>query len=588
MSARNIGRTLLVIIALIAGVVRVADYEIVQAQAQSSTASAKPASAQTSITTLKVTSRETVVDVTVTDKDGKPVHGLTRGDFTVQEDGKEQPIRSFEEFGSVTPAPTATSRKLPPNTYTNFQQAPPSSAVNILLLDFVNTSIGRNPGATPIGIGDAIKMQRHVKEDAIKYLQRIPSGTRVAVLAMTYPGRLRILQGVTSDPTLLIAAVNSLEYNLAGSPSIDMTLESMKQIASVASQIKGRKNLIWLTYGLLGMTDPIACGVCDLYVREFHQYFGLLTDAQVTVYTVDARGLYTQGSNLEQSEEMLSQESVAEAGGGIAYYNSNDLEMGIAKAVENGSHYYTLTYVPPGTEYDGRHHTINVTLNPARPGVQLIYRDSYYAEDPATLLPKPVLTLTADAPPADAGNMNAAMSRSMPTSTQLLFDVKVEANTEPPSPTDPAIMGSRSQAEEQAPDPLRPALRNARRPDHIQARSGRDPQRRTHLRRCRIRQRRGAGEQPWPDLPASSLRRRVPAVHRDAVPVLSADRPAARPALRPHRHPRCRLQQSRHAGDSVVGWKRLNVAEAGGSDSSNWRGQSPLVDEHTSLDPTPT
>jgi VWFA-related protein len=429
-------------IALFAGVVRVAGYVIVQAQAQSSTASAKPASAQTSITTLKVTSRETVVDVTVTDKDGKPVHGLTRGDFTVQEDGKEQPIRSFEEFGSVTPAPTATSRKLPPNTYTNFQQAPPSSAVNILLLDFVNTSIGRNPGATPIGIGDAIKMQRHVKEDAIKYLQRIPSGTRVAVLAMTYPGRLRILQGVTSDPTLLIAAVNSLEYNLAGSPSIDMTLESMKQIASVASQIKGRKNLIWLTYGLLGMTDPIACGVCDLYVREFHQYFGLLTDAQVTVYTVDARGLYTQGSNLEQSEEMLSQESVAEAGGGIAYYNSNDLEMGIAKAVENGSHYYTLTYVPPGTEYDGRHHTINVTLNPARPGVQLIYRDSYYAEDPATLLPKPVLTLTADAPPADAGNMNAAMSRSMPTSTQLLFDVKVEANTEPPSPTDPAIMGS--------------------------------------------------------------------------------------------------------------------------------------------------
>jgi hypothetical protein len=53
-----------------------------------------------------------------------------------------------------------------------------------------------------------------------------------------------------------------------------------------------------------------------------------------------------------------------------------------------------------------------------------------------------VLNLTADAPPAVAGNMSAAMSRGLPTSTQFLFDVKVEVDTEPPSPTDPAIMGA--------------------------------------------------------------------------------------------------------------------------------------------------
>jgi VWFA-related protein len=397
---------------------------------------------QSSAPTLKVYSRETVVDVTVTDANGQPVHGLKQSDFTVLEDGKPQAIRSFHDYGVATPSTPAIPPKLPPNTYTNFQPAPASSAVNILLLDFVNTSPGVNPGATRIGLQEALGMQHQVKEDAIKYLQRMPSGTRVAVLAMTYPGHLRIMQGVTSDPALLIAAVNSLEYNTEGTPSIDVTLEALKQIASVASQIKGRKNLIWLTYGIVAMTDPVICPPCDLWAREFHQYFGLLTDAQVTVYTVDARGLYATGSSLEKSEEMLSQESVAEAGGGIAYYNSNDLEAGIAKEIENGSDYYTLTYVPPGTQYDGRHHTINVTLNPARPGVQLTYRNYYYSEDPATLLPKPVLDLTADAPSAVAGNMSAAMSRSMPTSTQLLFNVKVEPGTEPPNPTDPAIMGA--------------------------------------------------------------------------------------------------------------------------------------------------
>ncbi len=55
--------------------------------------------------TLKVFSRETIVDVTVTDSKGNPIHGLTQADFTVKEDNKPQPIRSFEEFGRATPPP---------------------------------------------------------------------------------------------------------------------------------------------------------------------------------------------------------------------------------------------------------------------------------------------------------------------------------------------------------------------------------------------------------------------------------------------------------------------------------------------------
>ena len=47
--------------------------------------------------TLHVYSRETIVDVLVTDDKGQPVRGLTRSDFTVEEDGKAQPIRGFYE-----------------------------------------------------------------------------------------------------------------------------------------------------------------------------------------------------------------------------------------------------------------------------------------------------------------------------------------------------------------------------------------------------------------------------------------------------------------------------------------------------------
>jgi len=171
--------------------------------------------------TIQVYSRETVVDVTVTDKDGNPVHGLTQKDFTIKEDNKTQPIRSFEEFGA-RPAPDAGHElpKLPPNVYTNLQPPPASGALNILLLDFVNTAPQLaadcchivpcprgvecdSPSAGPQEVGRAIAAQRRVKLDAINYLQHMPAGTRVEVIGMWWPGTLRVLQGFTSDPALL-------------------------------------------------------------------------------------------------------------------------------------------------------------------------------------------------------------------------------------------------------------------------------------------------------------------------------------------------------------------------------------------------
>jgi hypothetical protein len=192
------------------------------------------------------------------------------------------------------------------------------------------------------------------------------------------------------------------------------------------------------------MTDPIACLPCSEYVREFHRNVGLLADEEVTLYPIEARGLYVIPSAsdraIQGAEELASLETIAEAGGGIAYYNSNDLATGISQAIANGSDFYTLTYVPPGSGYDGRHHDINVQVAP--PGVHLTYRTYYYAEDPAKLLPKAGLALTGDAPAAKVGNMSAAMSRGTPTSTQLLFDVKVEPVADPPRPTDPPVFGA--------------------------------------------------------------------------------------------------------------------------------------------------
>jgi hypothetical protein len=52
---------------------------------------------------LQVFSRPIVVDATVKDAKGQPVHGLKQSDFTVKEDGKPQSLRSFQQVREDTP-----------------------------------------------------------------------------------------------------------------------------------------------------------------------------------------------------------------------------------------------------------------------------------------------------------------------------------------------------------------------------------------------------------------------------------------------------------------------------------------------------
>jgi hypothetical protein len=52
---------------------------------------------------FKVNARTVVVNVVVTDRNGKPAKGLHQSDFLVAEDGKSQKITSFEEHSGAPP-----------------------------------------------------------------------------------------------------------------------------------------------------------------------------------------------------------------------------------------------------------------------------------------------------------------------------------------------------------------------------------------------------------------------------------------------------------------------------------------------------
>ena len=138
--------------------------------------------------TIRVTTRMVLVDVVVTDKQGKPVPGLRAEDFTIEEKGKAQKIASF----TTSPAGGANPEALPPGIYTNrAQYRSPGGPITVLLLDALNT---------------AFKDQAYSRQQMLKFVQQqYRPGQRMAVFTLT--GELRVLQDFTSDPQILYTAL---------------------------------------------------------------------------------------------------------------------------------------------------------------------------------------------------------------------------------------------------------------------------------------------------------------------------------------------------------------------------------------------
>ncbi len=435
--------------------------------------------------TLHTGARLVIVDVVVTDGHQNPVHNLTASDFTLLEKNVPQHIQHFEEHTAPSPAEAAAFGplpSLPKGIFTNYTPVPPGGAVNILLLDALNTPM---------------KDQAYVRYELQQYLKHARPGTRIAIFELTT--HLTLLQGFTSDPEILKALVDKknpkssplLNDAVSGVDSGSMadqfssfgndpsaaavmadmqqfdatmqafkqqmrtqyTLDAMNQLARYLSGIPGRKNLIWFSGAFPlnimpdgDLADPFAAVASS--EEEFRETTNLLTLSQVAVYPVDARGLMTSpvydasvsGSRyarnpgafaaanmkfLQQTaEEHMTMAQMAEATGGHAFYNTNGLSQAVEKAIDAGSNYYTIAYSPSNMKWDGSFRRIEIRVD--KPGLTLAYRRGYYAVPPGEQPGRAIdpATVAANAP-FNRDAMRAAMLRGGPDPTEIIFKARV-------------------------------------------------------------------------------------------------------------------------------------------------------------------
>jgi hypothetical protein len=137
-------------------------------------------------------------------------------------------------------------------------------------------------------------------------------------------------------------------------------------------------------------------------------------------------------------------ETLAEDTGGKAFYDTNGLNDALARAVNYGSHYYTLAYTPTDKKMDGRYRRIQVKLSGK---YKFYYRRGYYADN--------AKRDKAKEQPSDP--LKPLMTRGLPDFAQILYKIRVTRSNSQAEPIAAIVAPTPSANTEVAPSPRVPS-----------------------------------------------------------------------------------------------------------------------------------
>jgi len=357
-------------------------------------------SGQAPVATFSTTSQLVVETVSVKDKSGKPIEGLTAKDFTITEDGVAQMI-SFSEYQKL------------PDTPADAETLEPSKAEPVIVNHLARTEIKpEKPGEishrdrrllalyfdmSSMPVPDQIRALSAAEKFIRTQMQKADlmcimrySGSSVDVLVDFTEDRDKLLTAVetmivgegqgfdetdtsTAADTGAAFGQDDSEFNLF---TTDRQLSALQTAAKMLGSLNEKKSLIYFTSGLkLNGVDNQA---------QLHATENAAIKAGVSLWPVDSRGLMatpptgvggSQGgqamysgasamanvTSMQRTQDTLW--AIAADTGGKALLDNNDLSMGIVQAQKATQSYYILGYYASNTNLDGKFRKVKITLN---------------------------------------------------------------------------------------------------------------------------------------------------------------------------------------------------------------------------------
>jgi VWFA-related protein len=392
------------------------------------------------------------VDVSVLDKNRKPVLGLTAADFTVLEDGKPRPVVAF------TPVELPEPDALP--------ASPAAAWTRDIGPDVTTNAVAEEGRLVVIMFDRSIRFQDQAlaRRIAVAAVNELGPNDLAAVVFANPFANAGTRQDFTSNHALLLEAIRrpmaralilpefidirpidplpGFDRNQNNGVTLDdpegyqsgecycgaCALESMTRVADLVRPVPGRrKSLLYISTYFRGYEDlnfkPMVKqnnsddrGKCSGHLEEARQKMvraaGL---ANLTIHVLDPVGAVTPESNpssrdpirIKQREENLH--LPADHTGGRTVVNTNAPDAQVPAIFDESHSYYLLGFEPADAVPNGKFHTISVKV--ARRGVSLRTRTGYYAS--ATAAPDDASMADSSEPAAAAAGPAASVASSL-------------------------------------------------------------------------------------------------------------------------------------------------------------------------------
>ena len=317
---------------LLAGLI--ASAAVVQAQQQKPKASPTPPPAGEDGQKVEINIRLVRLPITVVDKKGQFVPGLTKSDFSIFEDKVPQTIETFsDDMGQLSPVYVA------------------------VLMDTSPSTAGK------------LKFEQ---ESAMNFIQTVVRARKDQVLFATFDHEINLRQDFTNKLDLLDRAVSAVKQLGNQTALYDAVWQFCdEKLRTVA----GRRVLVVITDGE------------DTYSRaDIRDAIDIAQRTETTIYAISTKAGFIStvpgveaGSIKDKKDRAL--QTLAEETGGMAFFTGDmlSLERSFNKISKELRAQYLVTYKPINDRYDGSFRKIDVKLDESRKDFKVRTKHGYKA-----------------------------------------------------------------------------------------------------------------------------------------------------------------------------------------------------------------